>query len=61
MTFYFPKLLVAAVPDTKKAGMVKTTVEFIAVASTAALPVGMVESLYPYFTLVNDRATDYLA
>ena len=61
MTFYFPKLLVAAVPDTKKAGMVKTTVEFIAVASTAALPVGMVGSLYPYFTLVNNRDTDYLA
>ena len=61
MTFYFPKLLVAAVPDTKKAGMVKTTVEFIAVASTTGLPVGMTGSFYPYFTLVNDRATDYLA
>jgi len=58
---YFPKLLVAAVPDTKKAGMVKTTVEFIAVKSEDALPVGMATYHVPYVLLTNDRSTDYLA
>jgi hypothetical protein len=57
--FWFPKLLVAAVPDTKKAGMVKTSVEFIAVEA-AAEPVGMSYHV-PYIELTNDRATDYLA
>jgi hypothetical protein len=61
LKLFFPKLLVAAVPDTKKAGMVKTSVEFIAVASTAAVPVGMVDSLFPYITIINTRATSYLA
>jgi hypothetical protein len=59
--FYFPKLLVAAVPDTKKAGMVKTTVEFIAVTSEVALPVGMTTYHVPYVLLTNERSTDYLA
>jgi hypothetical protein len=59
LTFYFPKLQVAAVPDTKKAGQVKTTVEFIAVEA-AAEPVGMTLHL-PYVTLICDRSTDFLA
>jgi hypothetical protein len=47
------------VPDTKKAGMVKTSVEFIAVEA-AAEPVGMSYHV-PYIELTNDRSTDYLA
>jgi len=59
--FYFPKLLVAGVPDTKKAGMVTTSVEFIAVLSADALPVGMTTYHLPYVLLTNERDTDYLA
>ena len=59
--FYFPKLLVAAVPDTKKAGMVTTSVEFIAVLSADALPVGMTTYHLPYVLLTNENSVDYLA
>jgi hypothetical protein len=60
-SFFFPKLLVAAVPDTKKAGMVKTSVEFIAVTSADALPVGMTTYHVPYIQITNDKSADYLA
>lgn len=61
LALYFPKLLVAAVPDTKKAGMVTTSVEFIAVTSEDALPVGMTTYHLPYIELTNEKSADYLA
>jgi hypothetical protein len=59
LTFFWPKLRLAALPDLTKEGLVKVTAEFQALEAAIA-PTGFAYKR-PYFTLQNARSTDYLA